>query len=145
MPFRFTLLFTLLVFICLPAFGQGTALIKTHDGILWVEDRENTHFILEIKGADVKPMRQYPFMSVDGRPMQVQLVESDQFHKAAGNTRTNDSMILQAHRDWEADHHSKLLSSKLDVTSEPITFGQTRTALIWNYSMPEAKDREVKE
>src|SRR5262249_24119475 len=116
MSFRLSLLFTLLIFICLPAFGQGdgqgTALIKTEGGMLWVENRESVRFILEIKGGDIHPMRQYPFLSVDGRPMQVHLVEIEKFYKATGDTKANDLVIMRAHRDWEADHHSNLLNSK---------------------------------
>jgi hypothetical protein len=149
MTLRLALLFALLVFIGAPALGQsggqGTSLIKTEGGMLWVENRENVHFILEVKGADIRPAQQYPFLSVDGRPMQVHLVGIEKFHKSTGDTRANDLMILQAHRDWEADHHSNLLSSKLAVTSESINSGQNRIALIWNYLMPGEKDNEVKE
>jgi hypothetical protein len=125
--------------------SSGTSLIKTDDGVLWVENGENARFILEIKGADIRPMQQYPFLSVDGRPMQVHMVGIEKFYKATGDARANDLTILQAHRDWEADHHSKLLGSKLEVTSEPINSAQNRASLIWNYSMPGAKDGQVKE
>src|SRR5262245_66403029 len=110
MSLRLALLFTLLVYIGLPALGQGdgkgTSLIKTKDGLLWVENRENTHFILEIKGSDIHPLERYPFLSVDGRPMQVHLVGIEEFHKAPGDARADDLMTLQEHRDWEADHAS---------------------------------------
>jgi hypothetical protein len=125
--------------------SSGTSLIKTADGILWVENGENARFILEIKGADIRPMQQYPFLSVDGRPMQVHLVGIEKFHRATGDARATDLTILQAHRDWEADHHSKLLSSKLEVTSEPSNSAQNRASLIWNYSMPGGKDDQFKE
>ena len=125
--------------------SSGTSLIKTADGILWVENGENARFILEIKGVDIRPMQQYPFLSVDGRPMQVHVVGIEKFHKATEDARANDLTILQAHRDWEADHHSKLLGSKLEVTSEPINSAQNRASLIWSYSMPGAKDDQVKE
>jgi hypothetical protein len=124
--------------------SSGTSLIKTADGVLWVENGENARFILEIKGVDIRPMQQYPFLSVDGRPMQVHVVGIEKFHKATGDARANDLTILQAHRDWEADHHSKLLGSKLEVTSEPINSAQNRASLIWRYSMPGAKNK-VKE
>ena len=75
MPVRLGLLFALLIFIYSPSLGQEAALIKIADGLLWVENSENIHFILEIKGADVRPMQQHPFLSVDGRPMQILMVE----------------------------------------------------------------------
>jgi hypothetical protein len=145
MSLRLILLFTMLVFIGLPVSGQGTSLIKTDAGVLWVENSENSRFILEIKGEDIRPMEKYPFLNVDGRPMQVHLVDIEKFHKVTGGAQANDILILQAHRDWEADHHSNLLGSKLDVKSESINSGQNRTALLWTYSMPGEKSAEVKE
>ena len=60
--------------------SSGTSLIKTADGVLWVENGENARFILEIKGADIRPMQQYPFLSVDGRPMQVHVAKPARLH-----------------------------------------------------------------
>jgi hypothetical protein len=145
MSLRPILLFITLVFIGLPVSGQGTSLIKTDAGVLWVENSGNSSFILEIEGVEIRPMKQYPFLSVDGRPMQALLIDIEKFHKATGDIRANDIMILQAHRDWEAAHHSNLLGSKLDVKSESINSGQNRTALIWAYSMPGEKSDTVKE
>jgi hypothetical protein len=141
----FLLILTASISVSAQSNGSGTTLLKTDAGVLWTENGENTHFILEIKGADIRPMQQYPFLSVDGRPMQVHVVGIEKFHKATGDTRANDLLILQAHRDWEADHHNKLLNSKLDVKSEPINSGQNRRALVWSYTMPEAENKEIKE
>jgi hypothetical protein len=125
--------------------NSSTTLVKTDVGILWAENKNDAHFILEIVGDEVRPMAKYPFLSVDGRPMQVALVEIEKFYKATGKPRINDLPILQAHRDWEADHHGKLLNSKLAVKSELISLGQNREVLLWSYSMPVALNKEVKE
>jgi hypothetical protein len=130
----------------LPQSGNsGTTLVKTDAGILWVENKNDAYFIIEIVGDEIRPMAEYPFLSVDGRPMQVHLIEIEKFYKATEKTRVNDLPILQAYRDWEADHHGKLLNSKLAVKSEPISLGQDREALLWSYSMYAALNKEVKE
>jgi len=142
-------IFLLILSASISAFAQsdnlGTTLVKTEAGVLWVENKSDAHFMLEIAGNEIRPLKEYPFLSVDGRPMQVHLVTIEEFYKTTGNTRVNDLPILQAHRDWEADHHGKLLNSKLAVKSEPISSGQSREALLWSYSMPAAVNKEVKE
>jgi hypothetical protein len=141
----FLLILTASISVSAQSNGSGTTLLKTDAGILWAENGENARFILEIKGNDIRPMQQYPFLSVDGRPMQIHLVGIEKFHKPTGDTRANDLLILQAHRDWEADHHNNLLNSKLEVRSEPTNSGQNRQALIWSYSMPGAENKEIRE
>jgi len=125
--------------------NSGATLVKTEAGLLWVENKGDAHFMLEIAGNEIRPLKEYPFLGVDGRPMQVHLVTIEEFYKTTGNTRANDIQILQAHRDWETDHHGKLLNSTLAVKSESISSGQSREALLWSYSMPAAVGREVKE
>jgi hypothetical protein len=125
--------------------NSGASLVKTEAGLLWVENKGDAHFMLEIAGNEIRPLKEYPFLSVDGRPMQVHLVTIEEFYKTTGNTRANDIPILQAHRDWEADHHGKLLNSTLAVKSESISSGRSREALLWSYSMPIAVSKEVKE
>jgi hypothetical protein len=125
--------------------NSGTTLVKTEAGLLWVENKGDAHFMLEIAGNEIRPLKEYPFLSVDGRPMQVHLVTIEEFYKTTGNARANDIQILQAHRDWETDHHGKLLNSTLAVKSEPISSGRSCEALLWSYSMPAAVSKEVKE
>lgn len=116
---------------------DSTTLLKTDAGILWVHNGGQTNFTIEIKGNDIQPLQEFPFISVDKRPMQVHVLAIDEFYQAKPQSQANSSAILQAHQNWEAEHHSKLLSTKLKVEAEALLVNG-REALFWSYQMPAA-------
>lgn len=139
MTLRLTLLLALLVFIGAPVSGQsdgqGTTLIKIDGGVLWAHNEDDAHFTVEIKGSEIRMLQEYPYMSVDGRPMQLRLVPIEDFLDMK-NSRPKDGAILKAHQDWEAAHHSEFLKTKLSLRSETIQLGADREALFWDYENP---------
>lgn len=137
----FLLILTASIGVCAQSSGSGTTLIKTETGILWVHNEDDAYFMIEIKGAEIEPMREYPFLRVDGRPMQLRLVPIEDFLNVK-KPRPKDNAILKAHQDWEAEHHSKLLNTKLTLHSETIQLGTDREALFWDYENPPQMRRD---
>jgi hypothetical protein len=118
---------------------EGPAAIKTDDGILFVWNRPDLHFTLLIKGADVKPMGDFDhvFFNVDGKVLQIQLVQISEFAPDAKTKKLDDQAILAAHRDWEFKYIEGLLNSKLVVQSSS-TKVNGNEALAWQYDVPVA-------
>jgi hypothetical protein len=145
MSLRLTLLLTLFVLVSSLALGQndgqGTTLIKTDAGVLWAHNEDGAHFTVEIKGDEIQPMQEYPMLRVGNRPLQLRLALIEEF-LSIKESRPKDGVILKAHQDWEAAHHSKLLNTKLTLRSETIRLGAEREALFWDYPNPLQMSRD---
>jgi hypothetical protein len=146
--FRVFLLFTLALLFALPVCAQdqsaNTTLLKTEAGVLWVHNGADLHFTLEIKGKEIRPLREFPYLAVDGRVLQTHVVSFDKFYPNAPKD-SNVGLVLKRHQAWEVDHHSKLLGAKLNVKAETLTPNSNREALLWSYPMSAGLDADVQE
>ena len=116
---------------------EGRAAIKTTDGFLFVWNRPDIHFTVAIKGAEVKPMGdpEHVFFNVDGKVLQIQIVQIGEFAADAKAKKLDDKSILAAHREWESQYIEGLLNSKLVVQSSS-TKVNGNEALAWQYDVP---------
>jgi hypothetical protein len=118
---------------------EGRAAIKTADGMLFVWNRPDIHFTVAIKGADVKPMGDpdHVFFNVDGKVLQIQIVQISEFAPDAKTKKLDDQSILAAHRDWESKYVEGLLNSQLVLQSSSTKVNGS-DALAWQYDVPAA-------
>jgi len=92
--------------------------IKTSSGYLLVWNEPNNHYILEIKGKDVRQTStERKFFSVDGMFLQIVDVPLENVLQAAKRQDLDDKAILEAHRDWEAKFMEGEYKAKLKIES----------------------------
>jgi hypothetical protein len=126
---------------------DGPVAIKTQDGYLLVWNAPDIHFMLSVKGKEVKAMNstEYVFFNVDGMAFQVQSVAVGKFLGETDKQTSSDLQILTAHRDWESQFiENELLRKKLDVQSTSLKLTDGSQALLWRFNMPEGISTEVK-
>lgn len=119
---------------------DGWAAIKSKDGVVFVDNRPELHYTLEVKGKDIQPMdsSQHIFLSVDGLVFQIQVAELREFAPNARKNKLDDKAILAAHRDWEFKFLEGLLKSKLKIQSADVKLANGISALAWQFDMPVA-------
>jgi hypothetical protein len=124
---------------------DGSATIKTSDGVLFVWNVEELHFSLAIKGKDIKPQgdSEHIFFSVDGRVLQIQAAAIKQFAPDAKEKKLDERAILAAHRDWESKFIEELLHSKLRVQTFNVKLSNGSAASMWQFDMPEGMNADT--
>ncbi|HEY7543320.1 MAG TPA: hypothetical protein VID27_00470, partial [Blastocatellia bacterium] len=102
------------------------------------------YFTLEIKGKNITPAdsQNQIFLKVDERVIQFQEAPISEFSKESG---LGDRAILEKHRNWERGYLSDMLKTNLKVASEMLTLSSGRVALLWQFSVPEGMNQQVKE
>ncbi len=118
---------------------DGWAAIKTDDGILFVSNGPETHFMLRIKGKDITPLNDpdHTFFNVDGKVLQIQTALISEFAPDAIEKKRDDKSILDAHRDWETKYLEGVMKSKLKVQIFKAKLRDGGEAALWQYDMPE--------
>ena len=121
---------------------EGSATIKTNDGILFVWNLSELHFSLTIKGQDIKPLEDpdHIFFTVDGKVLQIHAAAIREFAPDAKEKKLDDRAILAAHRDWESKFIEDLLKSKLRVQTFNVKLSGGGDASLWQFDMPEGTD-----
>jgi hypothetical protein len=121
-------------------------LIKTDDCLLFVWNNHELHFTLAVKGKDIKPVndRDHIFLTVDGKPLQIQAAPISEFAPEAKEKKLDDKAVLAAHRDWESKFIESLLKSKLTLHSFSVNMSALGPASLWEYDMPEGMNAEAK-
>jgi hypothetical protein len=124
---------------------EGSATIKTTDGVLFVWNLSDLHFSLAIKGQDIKPLDDpdHIFFTVDGKVLQIHAAAIREFAPDAKEKKLDDRAILAAHRDWESKFIEDLLKSKLRVQTFNVKLSGGGDASLWQFDMPEGTDAEV--
>jgi hypothetical protein len=77
------------------------ALIKTDDGMLFVWNIHELHLTLAVQGKDIKQANDsdHIFLTVDGKPLQIQAAAISEFAPDAREKKLDDKAVLAAHRD----------------------------------------------
>jgi hypothetical protein len=123
---------------------QG-GILKTDNGILIVWNEPNNNYTIEIKGNDIRPVPDRPFLFfVDGKFLQMKTVAKKDFLKKAQMKDLDDKAILTAHRDWEAQYLGGVFKQTLKIDSlwQKLTNGMD--ALWWNFEMPRNEKGQAK-
>lgn len=117
----------------LNAFSQ--ALIKTDEGVLFINNDAEKSFTFEITGKEVKPLEsQQPMFSVDGKLLQILIVSISNF--ADSKKKQTDEELLEAHKIWESDYlATELYKKKLTLETEKIA-SDGRQLLFWGFTRP---------
>ncbi|HEY0431586.1 MAG TPA: hypothetical protein VGC61_07195 [Pyrinomonadaceae bacterium] len=125
---------------------DGWAAIKTDAGLLLVWNGRGLNFTLAIKGTEVKSLNESenPIFDVDGKVLQIQVVEIESFAPGAREKKLDDRAILAAHRDWEAKYLENLFKSKLTVQAFNLKLSNGSDASILQFDMPESMDADAK-
>lgn len=125
---------------------DGWAAIKTDAGLLLVWNGRGLNFTLAIKGTEVKSLNESenPIFDVDGKVLQIQVVEIESFAPGAREKKLDDRAILAAHRDWEAKYLESLFKSKLTVQAFNLKLSNGSDASIWQFDMPESMNADAK-
>ena len=125
---------------------DGSVLIKTDDGALFVWNNEGLHFTLAIKGNDIKPMDdpEHIFLAVDSRTLQIQAAAISEFAPDAKARKLDDKAVLAAHREWESKFIGELLKSKLTLHSFSVNMSALGSASLWEFDMPSELHAEAK-
>jgi len=125
---------------------EGTAMIKTADGALFVWNASGLYFSLALKGAEIKPLEdpEHIFLSVDGRVLQIQLAAIKNFAPDAKEKRLDDKAILTAHRDWESKYIEELVHSKLTVRTFNAKLSTGNVASMWQFDMPDGMNTHAR-
>lgn len=122
------------------------ALIKTDDGMLFVWNINELHLTLGVKGKDIKRANEsdHIFLTVDGKPLQIQTAEIRNFAPNGREKKLDDKAVLAAHREWESKYIGELLKSKLTLQSFSVNMSALGPASLWEFDMPEGMSTEVK-
>jgi hypothetical protein len=125
---------------------DGWALIKTDDGMLFVWNNRELHFTLAVKGKDIKQVDDpdHIFLTVDGKPLQVQAAGIREFAPNAKEKKLDDKAVLAAHREWESKYIGELLKSKLALKSFSVNMSALGTGSLWEFDMPAGINSEAK-
>lgn len=116
--------------------SQGVTLMKSEHGILWVDNDGNSNFTIELKGNDVRPLQEFPFMMADGIPLQIRRADVKELFTSPPKTRPSDDEILKTHQMWELKYIEETMQGKVTSRSEIISEKVKRPALLWAFSMP---------
>jgi hypothetical protein len=124
----------------------GIAAIRTDDGYLVVWNQPDIHFMVGLKGKDVRPMGSpgtgSVAFNVDSVVFQIQSVAISEFAKNARKQKLNDAAILIAHRDWETQYLEQRAGTKLNITTVPQQLRNGSQALLWKYDKPPTRGSE---
>jgi hypothetical protein len=114
--------------------------------MLFVWNIHELHFTLAVKGKDIKPANDpdHIFLTVDGKPLQIQAAAIREFAPNAKEKKLDDKAVLAAHRDWESKYIEGLLKSKLTLHSFSVNMSALGPASLWEYDMPEGMNIEAK-
>lgn len=132
----------LLAFSFISAYSQEAdksgGLIKTKDGFLLINNRNQTPFTLEFKGNSIKPLKSdHPVFLIDGKLWQVIDVSFDEFKPATNQSKKlTDEENLELHKKWESEYIGNSLNKKLILLSETIEIQDKRKAMIWSFEFP---------
>jgi hypothetical protein len=123
-----------------------STLIRTKTGVLLVHNEAGLNFTLALTGKDIQPMdsQDHIFVKIDGRVTQLHTVSIAEFAPELKDRKLNDWLLLERHRDWEADYIGNALGTKVKVTSEVLTLNQNRPALFWSFPVPAEVDKQTK-
>jgi len=126
--------------------GTGIAAIRTDDGYLVVWNQPDIHFMVGLKGKDVRPMGSpgtgSVAFNVDSVVFQIQSVAISEFAKNARKQKPNEAAILIAHRDWETQYLEQTAGTKLNITTVPQQLRNGSQALLWKYDKPPTRGSE---
>jgi hypothetical protein len=129
-----------------PPQADGWSAIKTDEGLLFVWNVRGLYFTLAINGKQVKPIDDpdHIYFMVDGKVLQIQVAEIENFAPGAREKKLDDRAILAAHRDWEAKFVEGLLKSKLTVQTFNAKLSNGGDASMWQFDMPESVNEEAR-
>lgn len=115
--------------------GFSQAVIKTDNGMLFINNGEDKSFIFEITGKEVKTLKsETPMFSVDGTILQILIVPLSNF--SDDKKKLTDGELLETHKIWESDYLAKeMYGKKLTLDSEKLTL-DTRNFLFWGFTRP---------
>jgi len=143
--FNAALIIGMVAFFALSASAQveGSGVIKTRDGVLLVSNEPGNFYTMEIKGSEIKPIQDHFFwFTVDGKFLQIVNAEKSQF-LSESEKNLDEKGVLSAHMKWESDYISETLKSKLAVNSSWITLTSGKTAIAWDFDMPQVADKQT--
>ena len=125
---------------------DGWTALKLDNGILFVWNRPDIHFMLTVKGKEIKPLNDpdHIFFSVDDKVLQIQLASIAEFAPDAKEKKLDDKSILAAHRDWETTFIEGLLHSKLKVQVFSARLSSGSDAALWQFDMPDGMNADAK-
>jgi hypothetical protein len=117
--------------------AYGRLSIKTGYGYLFISNTPEKSYSLEIKGKDIKPLKDgsNPTFIVDGKLLQV--VQADTNYFVSTNEKLNEEAILEKHKVWESEYLGGEFGKKLDLKIEKVTVKDFKT-MFWGYERPNA-------
>src|ERR1043166_1839903 len=126
------------------ALGDRNYSVKTADGWRIVRNENGIHFLLDLKGKDIRLMEQPPgggsiAFNAGGVVFQITTVAISEFAKNARKQKLDDQAILAAYRDWESQYQEQNLGTKLNVTSVPQQLSNGSQVLLWKLDIPKDK------
>jgi hydrogenase maturation factor len=128
-----------------PQEDYSSGAIKTAAGYLLVWNEKNNHYMLEIKGKNVRQSStERIFFNVDGMFLQINTAHTDNFLKDANKKKLDDKTILATHRDWEAKYMEGEYKEKLKVESSWQKLDNGKDALLWQIDVPPSARGNVK-
>lgn len=130
------ILITLLSVSTISQNSQGVTLMKSEHGVLWVDNNGNSNFTIELKGKDVRPLKEFPYMMADGIQLQIRRTDVKELFTSPPKTRPSDAEILKAHQQWELKYIEETIQSKVTSRTDIISETVKRPALLWAFSMP---------
>ena len=119
---------------------EGWTALKSGDGVLFVWNRPDLGFSVDIKGNRIQPLNdpEHIFFDVDGIIFQIQSLPITDFAPDAKKQRLSIQSILAAHRDWESQFISQqLLRTKLAIKSSNQNLPSGRELMLWQFDLPE--------
>jgi hypothetical protein len=124
--------------------GDRNYSVATSDGQMIVWNENGIHFLLHLKGKNVRIMEQPPgggsiAFNADGVVFQVTSAPLSEFAKNARKQKLGDQAILAAYLDWERRYHEQELGTKLTVTSTEQQLPSGTQVLLWKLDIPKDK------
>ncbi len=147
---KILLLLLLQLFLVFPFFGQtpnqyGTTILKTIDGYLIVDNKQNISYRIEFKGKSMLPLESdHPVFDIDGKLIQVVTVANSKFYKSKiGETsKPTEDELLEKHQVWESDYIAGEMNSKLTINKQSIELNSKKKGLLWTFDIPKSFDSQ---
>jgi len=119
--------------------------IKTKYGYLLVWNAPNNHYMMEIKGKNVRQVSTARVQfSVDGMFLQILTAPIKNFIEDSTRQKLDDRAVLESHRDWEVKFMEGDYKEKLKVESLWQKLSNGKDTLAWGIQVPESARSNVK-
>jgi len=141
MIMRIFLLFLKIVFIVYTTYATPQSIIKcSNNTTYWIIPDNNYNYAIRLQG-DIDLSNQYDILNIDDKALQYVLL--DKVLYTDKNTKNSHTAILSEYVAMESDLLMAKFKGKTHIHSEIKTTSTGKTVILWHFTLPEGKDREV--